>query len=50
MLEDIDGDHRIEGLRPVIFDEPFRRQNNIDVFDSLYIDSDMFPRPTEPLN
>ncbi|MFZ8810209.1 MAG: hypothetical protein ACO2PN_19165 [Pyrobaculum sp.] len=49
MLEDIDGDHRIEGLRPVIFDEPFRRQN-IDVFASLYIDSDMFPRPTGPLN
>jgi hypothetical protein len=32
MLEDLGGDHRIEGLRPEILDEPFRRQNNIDVF------------------
>jgi len=49
-LEDLGGDHRVEGLKPEILDKPFRRQNNVDVLAGLYINSDIFPRLTEPLN
>jgi hypothetical protein len=40
VLENLGGDHRVKGLKPEMLDEPFRRQNNVDVLVSLYIDSD----------